>query len=203
MTDISDIDELGSGRDHPSRRPQFTVGSEGIWTFIFVDMVVFGLIFLTFTVQRIDQYELYQTAHESLNVVYGFINTLILLTSSLFVVRAVGSARLNNFTKMDHYLKLALGMGLAFFVSKSVEYWGKFDAGIGITTNSFFTFYFFVTFLHLLHLLGVAVFMVVYWRRTAVQVSSPRYVTGLENIGLFWHFVDLLWVFIFTLLYLM
>jgi nitric oxide reductase NorE protein len=188
--------------DEP-RAKAFPVGSEGIWTFVFIDMMVFLLIFFVFTTQRIDQYSLYQEAHHHLNVIFGFVNTVILLTSSLFVVRGVRAARAGFATRVASQLQLALGLGLLFFVSKVLEYYGKFTSGISIATSSFFTFYFFITFLHLLHLLGVMIFVIAYRRGARHGVADRRYVTGIENVGLFWHFVDLLWVFIFTLLYLM
>ncbi|MCV7410630.1 hypothetical protein AWC05_20615 [Mycobacterium florentinum] len=188
--------------DEP-RAKTFPVGSEGIWTFVFIDMIVFLLIFFVFTTQRIDQYSLYRDAHHHLSVIFGFANTIILLTSSLFVVRGVRAARAGIATKVMSQLQFALGCGLLFFASKAIEYYGKFAAGIGIATSSFFTFYFFITFLHLLHLFGAVIFVIAYRRGARDGVMDPRYVTGVENVGLFWHFVDLLWVFIFTLLYLM
>jgi nitric oxide reductase NorE protein len=188
--------------DEPAART-FPVGSEGIWTFIFIDMMVFLLIFFVFTTQRIDQFALYEEQHRHLNVIFGFVNTLILLTSSYFVVRAVRAARAGYPDAVRGQFRYALAFGVLFFVSKTIEYYDKFASGFTITTSSFFTFYFFITFLHLLHLLGVMVFVIAYRRGAVAGAGDRRYVTGVENVGLFWHFVDLLWVFIFTLLYLM
>jgi nitric oxide reductase NorE protein len=185
------------------RNTNFLAGSEGIWTFIFIDMVIFALIFFVYTCQRMQEYRLYEESHRSLNVILGFSNTLILLTSSLFVARAVQTARQKDAKKVSPYLTTAIVLGASFCGIKVVEYAEKTQAGIGVVTNSFFTFYFFVTFLHLLHVLVGLLFIGIF-RRNAKNLGHDRqYLTGLENVALFWHFVDILWVFIYSLLYLM
>jgi nitric oxide reductase NorE protein len=196
----SSVDEYG---EDSKQSTKFGSGSEGIWTFVFIDMVVFALIFFVYTAQRIEQYQLYESSHRNLSVVFGFLYTLVLLTSSLFVVRAVQSARLGNPTSVSANLSVALGLGLAFCVSKGIEYYLKIDSGIEVTSNSFYTFYFFITFIHLLHAIAGMTFMYVFKRNGKNLFRSSQYITGLENVGVFWHFVDLLWVFIYSLLYLM
>jgi len=178
-------------------------GSEGIWTFVFIDMVIFALIFLVCTGQRIQEYRTYEVSHHSLNVVFGFVNTLILITSSLFIARAVQSARAFNASKASVNLTYTIALGVAFCGVKVVEYVGKMESGIGVTTNSFFTFYYFITFLHLLHVLVGLLFISIFRRNVGKLPREAQYVIGLENVALFWHFVDLLWVFIYSLLYLM
>jgi nitric oxide reductase NorE protein len=182
---------------------RFPTGTEGIWTFVFIDMVIFTLIFLVYTMQRVQQYHLYEAAHHELSVVSGFVNTLILITSSLYLVKAVRAGRLDDSGQTARYLNVAFGLGLLFCVSKGIEYYEKVQSGIRVTTNSFFTFYFFITFLHLLHVLAGMTFMGAYRRNVKSMKSDRRYVKGLENVGHFWHFVDLLWIFIYALLYLM
>ena len=178
-------------------------GSEGIWTFVFIDMVIFALIFFVYTSQRIQEYRTYEESHHSLNVIFGFANTLILITSSLFVARAVQSARLGNTSKVSVNLSSAIALGVAFCCVKVLEYAEKVTSGIGVATNSFFTFYFFITFLHLLHVLVGLLFMTIFRRNAGKLRGDSRYMVGLENVALFWHFVDLLWVFIYSLLYLL
>ena len=89
-----------------------------------------------------------------------------------------------------------------FVVSKFVEYRAKFHAGISPTTNPLFSFYFFITFVHFLHVVAGMMFLNSYQRCSLSCLESKVYVTGLENAGLFWHYVDVLWIFIFPLLYL-
>lgn len=178
-------------------------GSEGIWTFVFIDMAIFALIFFVYTGQRIQEYRTYEESHHSLNVVFGFANTLVLITSSYFVARAVQSARSRNAQKVSMYLTSATALGMTFCCVKVLEYAEKIESGIGVTTNSFFTFYFFITFLHLLHVLVGLLFISIFRKNAGKLQRDGKYVIGIENVALFWHFVDLLWVFIYSLLYLM
>ena len=194
---------IDEDEDDASPSTQFPTGTEGIWTFVFIDMVIFGLIFLVYSAQRIQQYQLYEESHQQLNVIFGFVNTLILVSSSLFMLKAVRSARLGNGRQVSSNLVMTLVLGLIFCASKITEYYEKIQSGLGVTTNSFFTFYFFITFLHLMHVLAGMTFIFAYKRNIKTLDRNPRYVTGLENVGHFWHFVDLLWVFIYSLLYLM
>lgn len=194
-------EDVDGRKDEAIRGTSFPVGSEGIWTFVFMDMVVFGLIFLVFSVQRVQQFQLYETSQTQLNPVYGFVNTIVLLTSSWAVVRAVGFAREGSAAHLSRSLTSALLLGCVFLGTKIVEYHGKFSSGVSVTTNSFFTFYFFITFLHLLHVLAGMGFMLAFRRNP--RPSDSSYVTKLESLGTFWHFVDLLWVFIYALLYLL
>lgn len=195
-----DIEEWES--ELGTKRTAFASGSEGIWTFIFIDMVIFSLIFLVFTSERVQHYDLYETSHHQLNVVLGFVNTLILLTSSLYAARSVHSARTGHIAQVSSRLSMTLVLGIAFCASKGVEYYTKIESGISISSNSFFTFYFFITFLHLLHVVAGTLFILLFRRKTPELATDTSYLTGLENVGLFWHFVDLLWVFIYALLYL-
>lgn len=189
---------LEEHEDDAARRAKFPVGSEGIWTFVLIDMVVFALIFLVYSAQRVQEYQLYEQSQAHLNPLFGFVNTLVLLTSSWAVARAVQAAREGLSSSS---LLAALALGAVFLVTKAIEYVGKFESGISVTTDSFFTFYFFITFLHLLHVLAGMGFMVAFHR--GARELDPSYVRKLESLGTFWHFVDLVWLFIYALLYLM
>jgi nitric oxide reductase NorE protein len=179
-----------------------TPGTEGIWTFVFIDMLVFLLIFFVFMVERLDHFPLYKASQGHLNPVFGFINTLVLLTSSWLVVESIHSAKARQPRRVSLQLSLALLLGCAFAVNKIIEYSLKLKAGIGLVDNPFFTFYFFITFVHFLHILAGMLFLLAFARSSRRCVSSERYVVGLENVGLFWHYVDVLWIFIFPMLYL-
>lgn len=177
-------------------------GTEGLWTFVFIDMMIFLLIFFVFMSERLSHYELYKTSQIQLDAIFGFVNTLILLTSSWMVVEAIRSAKSRQPTKVSRRLGLALLLGAAFSVSKLIEYTLKIKSGISIAENPFFTFYFFMTFLHFLHVLGGMVFLFSFARSSQDCLRSDKYVVRLENAGLFWHYVDVLWIFIFPTLYL-
>lgn len=187
-----------------AKKTDLTTGSEGIWTFVLIDMVVFLLIFFTFMSERMGHLAEYAASQLRLNELFGLANTLILLTSSWMVVEAVQAARLRRPKKVTFYLWGAWLLGSAFSVNKIVEYLAKFDAGITPVTNAFYSFYFFITLVHFLHVLAGMLFIFHFVRNAAECASErhSRYVQGIENVGLFWHYVDVLWIFIFPMLYL-
>jgi nitric oxide reductase NorE protein len=177
-------------------------GTDGVWTFVFIDMIIFLMMFLSFMIERLRHVALYAASQLRLNEFFGLANTLILLTSSWMVVEAVQAARRNEVRRVRRFLSIAWILGLAFAVDKFVEYYLKIRAGVTPASNSFYSFYFFITIVHFFHVIA-GMFFIAYCRGNArLRVGSGRYVTGLENVGLFWHFVDVLWIFIFPLLYL-
>ena len=165
-------------------------------------MVIFTLIFFVFMSEILGGYTLYQSSQSHLNPLFGLANTLVLLTSSWLVVEAVRAARAQHARRVTRYLALAMVFGSLFVVSKFIEYRAKLQLGITPATNPFFSFYFFITFVRFLHVVAGMLFLNSHRRRSAACVDSRAYLTGLENSGLFWHYVDVLWIFIFPLLYL-
>jgi nitric oxide reductase NorE protein len=177
-------------------------GSDGLWTFVFIDMVIFLMMFFSFMSERLSHVDLYAASQLRLNEIFGLANTLILLTSSWLIVEAIRAARRSEAGRVRWFLGWAWLLGLAFAVDKFAEYCLKIRAGITPATNSFFSFYFFITVVHFLHVIA-GMFFIGYCRSKAeVRIGTGGYVIGLENVGLFWHFVDVLWIFIFPLLYM-
>ena len=185
---------VGESSHHP--------GTDGLWTFVFIDMAIFLLIFFTFMSERLRHFEVYSASQLHLNELFGLANTLILLTSSWMVVEALRAARMQLAKKVSAYLMGAFLLGALFSINKLIEYTLKFDAGITPITNPFFSFYFFITIVHFMHVIAGMIFIFYFKNNAGACVTSDKYVTGLENVGLFWHYVDVLWVFIFPLLYL-
>jgi nitric oxide reductase NorE protein len=189
-----------------SQRPSSTTtaapGTDGIWTFVFIDMIVFSLFFIVYLSERLRLPNVFAASQAHLDPKFGLANALILLTSSLFVAEAVAAARLGRAALVQTRLALALAFGAMFAVSKLTEYFGKFAAGITPVTNSFYSFYFLLTMIHFLHVLAGMVFIAHCMARARAETGLPSYLAKLENTGLFWHFVDLLWLFLFPLLYL-
>jgi nitric oxide reductase NorE protein len=177
-------------------------GTNGLWTFVFIDMIVFSLFFFVYLSERLRVPEVFAASQIHLDPTFGLINALILLTSSLFVAEAVAAARLGKAAIVRTRLALALACGAMFAASKLTEYSGKFAAGITPVTNSFYSFYFLLTMIHFLHVLAGMVFLGHCLTRARAEAGQPAYLAKLENTGLFWHFVDLLWLFLFPLLYL-
>ncbi|MGQ0622891.1 MAG: cytochrome c oxidase subunit 3 family protein [Panacagrimonas sp.] len=174
-------------------------GEPGIWLFVLGDMVIYGIFFLFYAHARSQEPALFAQSQALLNQVFGVANTLILLSSSWFVVKGVQAARRDPLTASPKWFRWAFLCGVAFCLSKAIEYTWKIDAGITLTSNTFFMYWYLLTFFHLVHvLIGMAV-LVFMWRAT----QRPALSLGLlESGATFWHLVDLLWVLIFPLLYL-
>lgn len=178
-------------------------GDPDIWFLIFAELMTFGMFFVAYVGYRALEIDLFDQSQLTLDRTLGVVNTLFLLTSSWAVVTAINSARRNRLAEVPRYLALAIALGVGFMVVKYFEYAAKFEAGIGLTTNTFFNFYFALTMIHLVHVIGGTVVLIVCW----VNARDGRYhagsTRGLETGATFWHMVDLLWIFLFPLLYLL
>lgn len=183
-------------------KPRRLTGSEGIWTFVFIDMLVYGMIFLAYLLERSATPALFYESHQHLNKSIGLFNTAVLMVSSWCVVVALEAARASKWQKAKTALWSAVGLGGVFVVLKLFEYHAKLTAGLDIFNNPFFIFYFFMTFVHFLHVIAGMVVLSMLAR--GVHFGKPALrVRNIESGGLFWHYVDVLWVYIFTMLYLM
>lgn len=178
-------------------------GDSGVWTFIIADMGAFAMFFLVFTLGKMASPDLFEASRQHLNAQLGLLNTLILLTSSLFMVKAVEAARLSKRAATIRNLVLTIIVGLGFAVTKFVEYQAKGAAGIGLTTNEFYTYYFAFTGIHFLHFaIGIAALLMML-TKARTDALDDRFRTWIESVGCYWHMVDLLWIMLFPLLYLM
>ncbi|WP_295680196.1 cytochrome c oxidase subunit 3 family protein [uncultured Nevskia sp.] len=178
-------------------------GVEGVWVFVLADMCFFGVLFVSFMQERIKQGALFETARHTLNPDFGGINTLILLTSSWLVVLAVDAANRDRIAAIPKLLLAAMLCGIAFGISKAIEYGGKLAAGITPMSNDFYMFYFSLTGIHLLHVIGGCVMLTVFWLKARRGEFDSRNMKVLESGATYWHMVDLLWIFLFPLLYLL
>lgn len=184
-------------------QPMRLPGDSGVWTFIIADMGAFAMFFLVFAVGRMASRDLFEASRQHLDVTLGLLNTLILLTSSLLMVRAVEAARARDRGATLRNLVLTILIGLGFAVTKIIEYKAKGAAGIGLTTNEFYTYYFAFTGIHFLHFIigiGALLMMVVKARR---DVLDDKFRVWIESVGCYWHMVDLLWIMLFPMLYLL
>lgn len=176
-------------------------GEVGIWVFILGDMLVFGLLFSTFLYYRGEAPEMYAHSQEALNRNYGAFNTILLLTSSWFVAMAVHRAK-RGAAHVPALIAAAFACGFGFGVVKFFEYGEKIAAGITLTTNDFYMYYYVLTGLHFMHvLIGMAVLSYL-WTRSRRSTSAPGDLVAMESGASFWHLVDLLWIVLFPLLYL-
>ena len=177
-------------------------GEEGIWAFVLGDMVMFSLFFGTFLFYRNEQTELFTQSQLLLNQHYGVINTLLLLTSSWFVATAVFLYRKNETERAAHMIAPAFLCGVGFVIIKIIEFSEKFSAGITLNTNDFFILYFMFTGIHLVHVLIGLVVLLFLWH-AARHAPDGSAIRTLENGATFWHMVDLLWIVLFPLIYLL
>lgn len=175
----------------------------GVFVFILADMIVFAMLFTGFMVERTDQLALFDQSAATLDIRLGILNTLILITSGLFVVFAVNAAQQGRTRATRGWLLATFIVGAGFGVTKMIEYSGKIEHGITMHTNDFYMFYYALTGAHFLHFLGGMVALAVLWFMAGRQkVDGPLF--GLiESGALYWHMVDLLWIVIFPMLYLL
>ncbi len=178
-------------------------GDEGVWFFICADITLFGVLFGLFMVERYKAVALFEQSRLALDPLLGALNTLILLSSSWLVALAVHSARAGQREAVGRYLVLSMLVGAGFAVTKVFEYWHKIAAGITLLTNDFFMFYFALTGLHFLHFLVGLVVLGVCWFKSRHEAIDARYVVWIESSGCYWHMVDLLWIVLFPMLYLL
>lgn len=187
----------------PGRGEERFPGEPGIWVFVLGDMLIFGLFFSVFTYYRAHDLAAFVAGQATLSQNYGALNTVILLLSSWFVVMGMIDVRERDGRLAPRLFALAFLCGAAFLAVKFFEWGAKFDAGIGITTSDFYMYYFIYTGLHLVHvLIGMGVLAFV-WHAARLGVTSEHELKLVESGCIFWHMVDLLWIVLFPLLYLM
>ncbi|HSV71966.1 MAG TPA: cytochrome c oxidase subunit 3 [Methylibium sp.] len=193
----------GRARVEGRRRAEAHVpGEEGIWLLIAGDLLLFSVLFVIFLNYRAQQMGVFQAGHARLDQGWGLVNTLLMLSSSWFVATAVQAARRQRARAASRCFALALSCGVGFVLVKVVEYGDKLRAGLTLTTDDFFMFYFIYTGIHLIHVLigmGVLTALMVYSRSGDFVPAKLRH---LETGASFWHLVDLLWIVLFALLYL-
>lgn len=185
----------------PARRVHLP-GEEGVWVFIGGDLILFTLLFALFLDMRGDQLAVFSEGRAQLNQGFGLVNTLLMLSSSWCVATAMQCARRQQAGLTVAGLAGGLACGLGFWVVKGFEYGEKLSAGLSISSNDFFMLYFIYTGLHLLHVtigMGVLSALMFYARSGNF---TPTKLRNLESGASFWHLVDLLWIVLFALLYL-
>jgi nitric oxide reductase NorE protein len=184
-------------------KPRRLPGVDGVWVAIGADSVIFAILFLTFMQDRLKDPTLFEASRHTLDMTFGGVDTLILLTSSWSVALAIQALKRGLVDRMPRYLFGGALTGLLFMLSKSIEYFQKFAEGLTPATNAFYMWYFTLTGIHLLHVVFGTSLLTYLWikSRGGVYNSSNRVVP--ECVASYWHLVDLLWIVIFPLLYLM
>lgn len=199
--------------DDPAQ--QHEAASLGMWVFLVTEILFFGGLFTSYGVYRSNYPDVFATASRHLDVLWGAINTLVLISSSLTMALAVQAAQTDQRRSIIRFLVLTMLLGAIFLGIKGVEYTHKFtehlvpgsgfqyDGRQAAQAQLFFSLYFAMTGMHAVHMLigiGILGVLVVHaWHGR----FSARYATPLELTGLYWHFVDIVWIFLFPLLYLL
>ena len=185
-----------------ARSPGHIPGEAGVWILIFGEMSFFSALFTAFFFYRRLEVASFTASQAHLSKAIGLANTLLLLSSSLFVALAVKAVARERWTAAPRLFLAALGCALGFVLLKGVEYHALLAAGIAVNSNSFYGFYFALTGLHLVHVVigsGLLIALSIVSRR---PLARPGHFALIESGGCFWHMVDLLWIIIFPLLYL-
>lgn len=184
----------------------------GMWLFIFTELMLFGGLFIVYSVYRYLHPQAFHLAAKELDVAVGTINTVILLVSSMTIAMSTTAIQKKDKRTTLVLIGITMALALVFLVNKYFEWGGKISHGIfpgssfledlGRGDILFFGLYFFMTGLHALHIIvGIVVlaFMFVYvWKGRITHDNFQL----LENGGLYWHLVDVIWIFLFPLFYL-
>lgn len=184
-----------------SHKPGTPPGDLAIWFFIFAELLAFGIFFLSYAFARAHNVELFNESQQHLNRESGAANTVVLITSSYFVVRAVAAIREGLSRQCAHWLGAAIALGGVFVVIKLFEFNAHFSAGISLSTNTFYMFYLSLTIFHFMHvILGMAILAAVMLKARRGGYSAEQH-TGVETGASYWHMVDLVWLILFPLVY--
>lgn len=182
---------------------QVLPGDVAIWIFILAELLVFGIFFIAYAITRLSNLELFNESQLTLTREYGAINTAVLITGSYFVVLAVNAIKQNKVQQCGRWLLAALGTGVIFTVIKCIEFYEKFSEGINLSTNIFYMFYLSLTFFHFMHvLLGMVILAAVYVKSRQGAYTAKQHM-GVETGAAYWHMVDLVWIILFPLVYLL
>jgi cytochrome c oxidase subunit 3 len=186
----------------------------GMWLFLVTEVLLFGGLFVGFAIMQSMHPEAFLAGHHHLDRALGFLNTLVLLSSSFTMVMAVDSARRDKRKALMAFLLLTILFAAVFLGIKYIEYSHKFHEGLlpgkyyhhaGDTVPGqfmFFSFYFMMTGLHGIHIvLGMIVIAWLCFRARRGDFSHAYY-TPVDMVGLYWHLVDIIWIYLFPLLYL-
>jgi nitric oxide reductase NorE protein len=193
------VEVVTTDRVKPRRLP----GVDGIWVFIGADSVIFAILFLSFMQDRLKNPAIFEASRQTLNMNLGGIDTIILLTSSWSVALAVQAMKRDQIDREPRLLLGGAVTGLMFVASKSIEYFEKFAHGITPGTNPFFMWYFTLTGIHLIHVVVGTSLLTYLWVRSRRGTYDHLHRAVPESVASYWHLVDLLWIVLFPLLYLM
>lgn len=176
-------------------------GNKGIWVGIFCELTEFALMFIVFFLARAHNPEAFHDGPARLATSAGVINTVLMLSSSYFVARALGAIRRNQPRHTLYWLGGALACGVGYLIVKTIEFAWYGEQGINGSTGVFFTTYYYLAFNHLVHVGWGSLGILWVMARTWAGAYSPEDHEGLEAFACYWHTIDLAWLIIFPIAY--
>jgi heme/copper-type cytochrome/quinol oxidase subunit 3 len=198
---VSDVAIPYSVKPHPVTG--IPNGKFGIWLFLASEVMLFGALFSSYILLRTGA-AAWPHGAEELNIPLATVNTMVLITSSITMVMAWASLKMDSLPKYRLYMSATIVCALIFMVIKYFEYTSKFHHGHYPSTNNFFAIYFTLTGLHGLHIVGGVIVNAYLLFATGLwHTDREHFENRVENAGLYWHFVDLVWIFLFPSLYLL
>jgi heme/copper-type cytochrome/quinol oxidase subunit 3 len=176
----------------------------GIWLFLASEVMLFGALFSSYVLLRVGA-DTWPHGYTILNVPLATLNTIILISSSVTMVMSWASLMMRNFSRYKLYMGLTILLGLCFLMVKGFEYGAKFEHHLFPNESTFLAIYFTLTGLHGLHVIGGMIVNSYLWGPGSKMWSADpgRFANRVEIAGLYWHFVDLVWIFLFPVLYLL
>lgn len=205
----------GHAHHFDSQKDEYDAGKEGVWLFMVTEFMMFGGLFVGYFIYRFMYPGAWMEGGALLDWRLGALNTLVLLFSSFTMAQAVTETMNGNNKKAFRLVAITTVCAFAFMVVKYFEYTGKISHGLfpseamwtydsvnGKSLRLFFTVYFCMTGLHGIHILVGIGLMFWIMKRLKNNEFSPKYYTAVEGVGLYWHVVDIIWIFLFPLMYL-
>ncbi|MBI3289055.1 MAG: heme-copper oxidase subunit III [Elusimicrobia bacterium] len=190
--------------DNPDTHSGVTNAKLGVWLFLASEIMLFATLFTSYIVLRLGSTS-WPWGWDVLNVPLATLNTAILISSSVTIVMAYARAYAKDKGGFQLWMGLTLLLSLGFLVVKAFEYGAEFKAGIGPHTSVFYAIYFTMTGLHGIHILGGILVNggLLYMSSVQEHWEHPLFLGRVEGAGLYWHFVDIVWIFLFPALYLL
>ena len=174
-----------------------------LWIIIFLEILTFTIGISVFLYQKSGDYEVFTQSQAMLNTGFGMINTLVLITGGFMMASSLRQLKAGNNDKSLWWIRAAIMMGFIFLSIKTYEYTEKIAHGLTIDYDSFFTFYWLLTGFHFIHVFMALIILLYLARNIRKGTYSKDDYIDVESGGVFWHMCDLIWLFLFPVLYLM
>jgi cytochrome c oxidase subunit 3 len=204
------MEQVLTHQHHPHRDDE--ASKMGMWLFLFTELLLFGGLFLVFSIYRYMNHEAFSKGGHELDIFIGTVNTIVLITSSMTIAISIAAIQQNKKKLSIFLLILTVILALVFIINKYFEWTAKYHHGFLPGTEKFmeipkgealfFLLYFFMTGLHALHIIAGSIFIiVVVFKVKNGSITHDNFMLH-ENAGLYWHLVDIIWIFLFPLFYL-